>query len=215
MYLFITGPDEYNAIVDNNFYTNLMARENIRSAMWALDRMKSLDEDAYNKLVEKLELEDEELEYWERIINNMYFPFDEKLQIYPQDDGFMMRKPWDESKIPEEKRHLLYENYHPLFVYRQKMSKQADAILGMLLHSNFFTEEELKRNYDFYQTVTLHHSSLSTCIFSIIRGFSEATALISAKFNTVSSISSQILASSRLVNTWLINRCFVSTMPHK
>ena len=48
-----------------------MARENIRSAMWALDRMKSLDEDAYNKLVEKLELEDEELEYWERIINNM------------------------------------------------------------------------------------------------------------------------------------------------
>ena len=140
----VTGPDEYNAIVDNNFYTNLMARENIRSAMWALDRMKSLDEDAYNKLVEKLELEDEELEYWERIINNMYFPFDEKLQIYPQDDGFMMRKPWDESKIPEEKRHLLYENYHPLFVYRQKMSKQADAILGMLLHSNFFTEEELK-----------------------------------------------------------------------
>lgn len=125
----VTGPDEYNAIVDNNFYTNLMARENIRSAMWALDRMKSLDEDAYNKLVEKLELEDEELEYWERIINNMYFPFDEKLQIYPQDDGFMMRKPWDESKIPEEKRHLLYENYHPLFVYRQKMSKQADAIL--------------------------------------------------------------------------------------
>lgn len=72
------------------------------------------------------------------------------------------------SKIPEEKRHLLYENYHPLFVYRQKMSKQADAILGMLLHSNFFTEEELKRNYDFYQTVTLHHSSLSTCIFGIL-----------------------------------------------
>ncbi len=78
---------------DNNFYTNLMARENIRSAMWALDRMKNLDKNAYNKLVEKLELEDEELEYWEKIINNMYFPFDEKLQIYPQDDGFLMRNP--------------------------------------------------------------------------------------------------------------------------
>ena len=74
----------------------------------------------------------------------------------------------DESKIPEEKRHLLYENYHPLFVYRQKMAKQADAILGMLLYSNYFTNEELKRNYDFYQTVTLHHSSLSTCIFGIL-----------------------------------------------
>lgn len=60
------------------------------------------------------------------------------------------------------------KNYHPLFVYRQKMAKQADAILGMLLHSNYFTNEELKRNYDFYQTVTLHHSSLSTCIFGIL-----------------------------------------------
>lgn len=80
----------------------------------------------------------------------------------------MMRKKWDDSKIPVEKRHLLYENYHPLFIFRQRMSKQADAILGMLLHSNYFTEEELKRNYDFYQEVTLHHSSLSTCIFGIL-----------------------------------------------
>ncbi|MEG2513500.1 MAG: glycosyl hydrolase family 65 protein, partial [Acetivibrio sp.] len=87
---------------------------------------------------------------------------------YPLDDGFMQRKPWDDSKIPPEKRHLLYENYHPLFIFRQRMSKQADAILGMLLHSNLFTQEELRRNYDFYQEVTLHHSSLSTCIFGIL-----------------------------------------------
>ena len=164
----VTGPDEYNAIVDNNFYTNLIARENLRSAVWALNKVKELDKEAYNKLVKKLDFSEDEVEYWERIIENMYFPYDEKLQIYPQDDGFLMRKPWDESKIPEEKRHLLYENYHPLFVYRQKMAKQADAILGMLLYSNYFTNEELKRNYDFYQTVTLHHSSLSTCIFGIL-----------------------------------------------
>ena len=80
----------------------------------------------------------------------------------------MMRKPWDESKIPPEKRAWLYENYHPLFIMRHRMSKQADAILGMYLYSNLFTEEELKRNYDFYQEVTLHHSSLSTCIFGIV-----------------------------------------------
>ena len=164
----VTGPDEYNAIVDNNFYTNLIARENLRSAVRALNKVKELDKEAYNKLVKKLDFSEDEVEYWERIIENMYFPYDEKLQIYPQDDGFLMRKPWDESKIPEEKRHLLYENYHPLFVYRQKMAKQADAILGMLLYSNYFTNEELKRNYDFYQTVTLHHSSLSTSIFGIL-----------------------------------------------
>lgn len=98
----------------------------------------------------------------------MYFPYDESRQVYPMDDGFMMRKPWDESKIPPEKRAWLYENYHPLFIMRHRMSKQADAILGMYLHSNYFTEEEIRRNYDFYQEVTLHHSSLSTCIFGIV-----------------------------------------------
>ncbi len=164
----VTGPDEYNAIVDNNFYTNLMARENLRDALWALSRLQEIDPKACARLKEKLALTEEETLYWQKIIDHMYFPYDEKRQVYPLDDGFMMRKEWDDSKIPPQKRHLLYENYHPLFIFRQRMSKQADAILGMLLHSNYFTREELKRNYDFYQEVTLHHSSLSTCIFGIL-----------------------------------------------
>ncbi|UBK87025.1 glycoside hydrolase family 65 protein [Clostridium perfringens] len=164
----VTGPDEYNAIVDNNFYTNLMARENLRDAIWALNKIKEKDKLAYNNLVKKIDLKAEEIEYWKKIIENMYFPYDEKRGVYPLDDGFMKRKPWDDSKIPKEKRHLLYENYHPLFIFRQRMSKQADAILAMYLHSNLFSIDELRRNYDFYQEVTLHHSSLSTCIFGIL-----------------------------------------------
>lgn len=163
----VTGPDEYNALVDNNFYTNLMARENLRAALKALEIIKE-DKESYNKLIHKIGLTDDECILWQKIMKKMYLPYDEQLGIYPQDDGFLMRKQWDDSKIPEEKRHLLYENYHPLFVFRQRMSKQADAILGFYLHSNFFTKEEIKKNYDFYQTVTLHHSSLSTCIFGIV-----------------------------------------------
>ena len=164
----VTGPDEYNAIVDNNFYTNLMARENLRDAIWALNKIKEKDKLSYDSLVKKIDLKDEEIEYWKKIIENMYFPYDEKRGVYPLDDGFMKRKPWDDSKIPKEKRHLLYENYHPLFIFRQRMSKQADAILAMYLHSNLFSINELRSNYDFYQEVTLHHSSLSTCIFGIL-----------------------------------------------
>ncbi|HFE9682691.1 TPA: glycoside hydrolase family 65 protein [Clostridium perfringens] len=164
----VTGPDEYNAIVDNNFYTNLMARENLRDAIWVLNKIKEKDKLAYDNLVKKIDLKAEEIEYWKKIIENMYFPYDEKRGVYPLDDGFMKRKPWDDSKIPKEKRHLLYENYHPLFIFRQRMSKQADAILAMYLHSNLFSIDELRRNYDFYQEVTLHHSSLSTCIFGIL-----------------------------------------------
>ena len=172
----VTGPDEYNAIVDNNFYTNLMARENIRYALRSLEIIKEENEIKYLQLVEKLQITETEISEWEKIMDKMYFPYEAKLGIFPQDDGFMIRKPWDDSKIPPEKRHLLYENYHPLFIYRQQMSKQADVILGLQLHSQYYSTEELKRNYDYYQKVTLHHSSLSTCVFGILAsriGYSE------------------------------------------
>ena len=164
----VTGPDEYNVLVDNNFYTNLMARENLRDAAGAVRWLRETSPAAMDALGSKLGFQVDELALWDAIADNMYLPYDEKEQIYPMDDGFMIRKPWDESRIPPEKRAWLYENYHPLFIMRHRMSKQADAILGMYLHSNYFTQEELRRNYDFYQTVTLHHSSLSTCIFGIV-----------------------------------------------
>ena len=164
----VTGPDEYNVLVDNNFYTNLMARENLWDAVGAVEYLKEHAPEDLKRLEEKLDFSVEELGLWREIIEKMYFPSDEKRQVYPMDDGFMMRKPWDENKIPPEKRAWLYENYHPLFIMRHRMSKQADAILGMYLHNDLFTEEEIRRNYDFYQEVTLHHSSLSTCIFGIV-----------------------------------------------
>lgn len=164
----VTGPDEYNVLVDNNFYTNLMAREHLCDAVKAVEYLRNEEPETGRHLAQKLSLDPLEVKEWEKIVEQMYFPYDEERQIYPMDDGFMMRKPWDESKIPPQKRAWLYENYHPLFIMRHRMSKQADAILGMYLHSHLFTEEELKRNYDFYQEVTLHHSSLSTCIFGIV-----------------------------------------------
>lgn len=164
----VTGPDEYNVLVDNNFYTNLMARENLRAAVKAVDYLKVHFAVAYEKLARRIGFDEKETILWTRIVDNMYFPYDEKREIYPLDDGFMMRKPWDESRIPPEKRAWLYENYHPLFIMRHRMSKQADSMLGMYLYSNLFTEEEIRKNYDFYQEVTLHHSSLSTCIFGIV-----------------------------------------------
>ena len=164
----VTGPDEYNAITDNNFYTNLMGRENIRYALKSLDMLKEAGEDVYEAFVSRMGITREETAYWKKIVENMYFPYDESRQVYALDDRFMMLRPWDDSRIPPEKRYLLYENYHPLFVYRQRMCKQTDAIFGLYLHSYLFSKEELKRNYDFYQEVTLHHSSLSNCVFGML-----------------------------------------------
>ncbi len=164
----VTGPDEYTAFVDNNFYTNMMARENLRDAARAVRRLKEENNGAYRILVKKIRLSEDELKLWEKIAAKMYLPRDKTLNVFLPDDAYYLRKPWDDESIPPEKRHLLYENYHPLFVWRQRMSKQADTILAMFLHGDHFTQGELARNYDFGQSYTLHHSSLSTCVFGIV-----------------------------------------------
>ncbi|MDR0220993.1 MAG: glycoside hydrolase family 65 protein, partial [Lachnospiraceae bacterium] len=164
----VTGPDEYTAFVDNNFYTNYMARENLHAATEAVTWLMENDPAAYQKLAEKIALVPDELPIWQFIADHMYLPYSEELGVYLQDDGFLMRKPWDDAQVPAEKRHLLYENYHPLFVWRQRMAKQADTVLALVLHDGHFDQATLARHYDFYQDVTLHHSSLSTCIFGIL-----------------------------------------------
>jgi alpha,alpha-trehalose phosphorylase len=164
----VTGPDEYTAYVDNNFYTNFMARENLHAASDAVTWLMENDYDRYIELAEKIALAPDEAVIWQFIADHMYLPYSEELGVYLQDDGFLMRKPWDDSQIPEEKRHLLYENYHPLYIWRQRMAKQADTVLALVLNDGHFDQGTLARHYDFYQDVTLHHSSLSTCIFGIL-----------------------------------------------
>src|SRR5207248_8939091 len=91
----VTGPDEYNTVVNNNAYTNLMARENLRYAAQALKSLGATSPDAYSVLVHKTALETSEIEAWKRAAESMYVPYDEKLQIIPQDDSFLDREPWD------------------------------------------------------------------------------------------------------------------------
>lgn len=163
----VTGPDEYTSIVDNNFYTNLMARENLLAACQAVAYMRAQAPQKWQILTKKLALEPEEPELWKKAADNMYFPYDETLQVYGQDDTFLYKKPLDIEAIPQEKLPMLL-HFHPLYVYRHRVAKQADLLMGMFLVSHKFTQEEKRRNYDFYETVTLHDSSLSTCIFSIM-----------------------------------------------
>lgn len=164
----VTGPDEYNAIVDNNFYTNLGAREAMKNTFFWLDVLRNDDIEQYNRLLVKLNLHQKEFDLWRRVIDKMYLGYDKKLDIYVQDDTFLQKKPWDAITDKEKKNSLLYVNFHPLYVFRHQMCKQADTPLAMLLFNHLFTNEEMKKNYEFYYPRTIHHSSLSQCIFAII-----------------------------------------------
>ena len=163
----VTGPDEYNTVVNNNAYTNLMARENLRYAAQTVEALRATDPDAYSTLVHKTALEPSEVEAWIRAADSMYVPFDEKLKIIPQDDSFLDREPWDFKNTPHDHYPLLLF-YHPLNIYRKQVIKQADVVLAMFLLGDAFSAEEKKRNFEFYDPLTTGDSSLSSCVEAII-----------------------------------------------
>jgi alpha,alpha-trehalose phosphorylase len=163
----VTGPDEYNAVVNNNAYTNLMARENLRYAAQVVESLRTADPDAYNALVPNTALEPSEVKAWIRAAENMYVPYDEKLKIIPQDDDFLDREPWDFRNTPHDHYPLLLF-YHPLNIYRKQVIKQADVVLAMFLLGNVFSPEMKECNFDFYDPLTTGDSSLSSCVEAII-----------------------------------------------
>jgi alpha,alpha-trehalose phosphorylase len=163
----VTGPDEYNAVVNNNAYTNLMARENLRYAAEVVEALRTAEPDAYGELVHKTALEPSEAKAWIHAAENMYVPRDETLNIILQDDNFLDREPWDFGKTPRDHYPLLLF-YHPLNIYRAQVIKQADVVLAMFLLGNAFPSEAKKRNFDFYDPLTTGDSSLSSCVEAII-----------------------------------------------
>ncbi|HEY7322963.1 MAG TPA: glycosyl hydrolase family 65 protein [Candidatus Binatia bacterium] len=163
----VTGPDEYNTVVNNNTYTNLMARENLRYAAETIHALQNKNPQVLQALIRKTGLELSEVEDWRRAAAAMYIPFDAASGIYPQDDGFLDRKPWDFKATPADRYPLLLF-YHPLNIYRHQVIKQADVILAMFLLGHEFSLETKRRNFEFYDPLTTGDSSLSSCIEAII-----------------------------------------------
>jgi alpha,alpha-trehalose phosphorylase len=163
----VTGPDEYNTVVDNNAYTNLMARENLRYAVETVETLRQRRPDLYTALAHRTRLDPGEVAEWKRAADDMYIPYDSRLGITPQDDEFLEQKRWDFAHTPPENFPLLLF-YHPLTIYRHQVIKQADVVLAMLLLPHEFSVELKKRNFEFYDPLTTGDSSLSACIQSIV-----------------------------------------------
>lgn len=162
----VCGPDEYGCGINNNCYTNMLARWHFRQAADVCERMKSEAPEAFAALASKIGLKNEETALWRRCADRMYIPWNEKLGIHEQDDSFLYLDPVDMSRIP---LHTDLRNHtHPLNLWRMQVAKQADVVLLMLVLSDQFTLEQKRANYDFYEPRTNHGSSLSTSIHSII-----------------------------------------------
>ena len=163
----VTGPDEYTTVVNDNFYTNVMARFNLRYAARTVRFLANWNPEAFEQLCRATDLDVQELDDWDAAADAMFLPFDEELGITPQDSEFLDLEPWVCETTPPEKFPLLL-HYHPLVIYRHQVLKQADVVLAMFLRSERFPVEQKRRNFDYYDPITTGDSSLSACVQAVV-----------------------------------------------
>lgn len=163
----VTGPDEYTAVVNDNLFTNIMARDNLRKAADALAIIRDYWPDDYARIVDRLHIIDGELDEWRHCADAMEIPYDEELGIHPQDSHFLEREVWDLDATPADKLPLLL-HFHPLVIYRFQVLKQADVVLALFLQGDQFSYEEKKRNFEYYDPITTGDSTLSGIVQAII-----------------------------------------------
>ena len=163
----VTGPDEYTTVVNDNAYTNLMARLNLRYAAAAVRRLADERPADMAALRRALDLRPEEVDAWERAADAMFVPYDATRGVNPQDDTFLEREVWDLDATPPEHFPLLL-HYHPLVIYRHQVLKQADVVMAMFLLGNEFTPEQKRANFEYYDRLTTGDSSLSAGVQSVV-----------------------------------------------
>jgi beta-phosphoglucomutase len=155
----VTGPDEYSAIVDNDYYTNLMAQRHLRFAAQVYDLLAFERREALAALTATLSIEAAEVAEWRLAAARMYLPYDARLGVHPQDDTFL-DKPFLPPALAGASHPLLLA-LHPLTLYRHQVCKQASVVLALLLAGERIPLEHKRRDLDYYEHITTHDSTLS------------------------------------------------------
>jgi alpha,alpha-trehalose phosphorylase len=153
--------------VNDNLFTNVMARHNLGKAAEVLRRMELENGDDYRRMVQRLKISPEEIQEWTQAAEAMSIPYDTATGINPQDSHFLDREMWDLKNTPPDKFPLLL-HYHPLVIYRFQVLKQADVVLALFLQGDHFSLEQKRADFDYYDPITTGDSTLSGVVQSII-----------------------------------------------
>ncbi|WP_452222223.1 glycoside hydrolase family 65 protein [Lacinutrix salivirga] len=162
----VTGPNEYENNINNNWYTNYLAKWCIDYALENIQKVKEGHHDDYLRIEGKTKITDNELEAWKKVADSMYFPYSEKHQVYLQQDGFLDKELITVADLPKEDRPI-NQKWSWDRILRSPYIKQADVLQGFYFFEDQFSTEALKRHFDFYEPFTVHESSLSPCVHSI------------------------------------------------
>ncbi|GAA3522658.1 glycoside hydrolase family 65 protein [Aquimarina addita] len=163
----VTGPNEYENNINNNYYTNYLAKWCIEYCIEQIHKVKASYLTAYTRIWDTTKLTEEECIAWQKVASAMYFPYSEKYQVYLQQDGFLDKELTKVSELPDDQLPI---NQHWSWdrILRSPYIKQADVLQGIYMFEDRFTQKEIEKHFDFYEPLTVHESSLSPCVHSII-----------------------------------------------
>ena len=162
----VTGPNEYENNVNNNWYTNYLAKWCINYALENIEIVKNDHISDYIRIKEKTNFSDDELNSWKNVADNMFFPYSEKHNVYLQQDGFLDKELITVKDLDKSQRPI-NQKWSWDRILRSPYIKQADVLQGFYFFEDHFTTEELEKHFDFYEPFTVHESSLSPCVHSI------------------------------------------------
>lgn len=162
----VTGPNEYENNVNNNFHTNYIAQWCINYTQEQIQKVALEFPLDHKRIVEKVQLSDAEIQQWKKVADNMYFPKSEEMGIYLQQDGFLDKDLVTVADLDPSQRPI-NQKWSWDRVLRSPYIKQADVLQSFYFFEEHFSKEELKRNFEYYESFTVHESSLSPCVHSI------------------------------------------------
>jgi maltose phosphorylase len=161
----VTGPNEYENNVNNNWYTNYIACWTLRYTLETISKLWGSE--GLNEIIFKTHFNlNGEMADWKNIVENMHFPYDPGRQVYLQQQGFLDKEILTVQDIEEQRP--INQNWSWDRILRSCFIKQADVLQGLYLFEDEFTTEEIKRNFEFYEPMTVHESSLSPCVHAIL-----------------------------------------------
>ena len=166
----VTGPNEYENNVNNNWYTNFMASWCLNYTIECIEHIKYYFLDDYRRLEESINFNEEEILEWKHIIDNMYLPEDHERRVHLQNDGYLDKILVPYNSISSDQLPIA-KNWSWDRILRSCYIKQADVLQGMYYLEDKFDKETIERNFDFYEPLTVHESSLSPSIHSIIASY--------------------------------------------
>lgn len=162
----VTGPNEYENNVNNNWYTNYLAQWCINYTIENIDKIEADYPSDYTRIMNKVKLSKTEIQTWKKVADLMYFPYSEEHKVFLQQDGFLDKDLVTVADLDRSQRPI-NQKWSWDRILRSPYIKQADTLQGFYLFEDAFTTEELERHFNFYEPFTVHESSLSPCIHSI------------------------------------------------